>query len=568
MNASQSKNKCSKKEASPNLNQVNDKDNNKEIENHQNNYDENIIDNPNLEESNNFKNEKNIRIQEIMIGDRRLERFDGAEYNNPNLNQNQNQNININYIMQNEEQFSNEEFISPDQVNINGFNNSENNFIPFNVYNDQIYQNSIYNNFDELQVQEELNPQLFDIPHPITQSPNQSHNFISNISNYYDNSPKNNSHIVIKDKDSFKLFSSNNNKENENNYYPKKYNISEGTAFMTNKNDEYVNNNINNSNLQQNQIYPNAINSTQISQQIDQEYFDSPNNEKDSKIMQQNISQQPQMINQNQFKYRNEESNFNVNVLYPKPGYGNSEEEQSKLRKKKKKKKKIKYVRRLKPVVEQHFDVQIIQVPDISNSDQQNQEPQSQYLNNFPPMILPGHGPFPQKVIPHIPDKYKIKKNNNNTKQNICNDPKPHPESSPMINNNSVKFDSNFGEQQINNNDNKFSCRPTQTLINITPMRTIYRPDYFNGIPYSNNERHFKTEGYREYRPLTPIHHMNNEKSNDEFERYGCSSVVPKRKNSFSFYHKDYEGERVVHSYNNKDEMKRELNCTCCAYDK
>ena len=121
-----------KNEASTNINQDN------KIQN-------NMINNQNLEESNNLKKEKNIRIQEIMVGDRRMERFDGAEYNNPNLNQNQN----FNYNMQNEAQFINNQFMSPDQVNINGFNNPENNFIPFNGYNDQIHQNSIYNNIEE-----------------------------------------------------------------------------------------------------------------------------------------------------------------------------------------------------------------------------------------------------------------------------------------------------------------------------------------------------------------------------------------------------------------------------------
>lgn len=511
-----------KNEASTNINQDN------KIQN-------NMINNQNLEESNNLKKEKNIRIQEIMVGDRRMERFDGAEYNNPNLNQNQN----FNYNMQNEAQFINNQFMSPDQVNINGFNNPENNFIPFNGYNDQIHQNSIYNNIEEPQTQPRLNPRLVDSPHAVTRSPNQSQNFGGNIANFYNNSPKNNNQVVIKDKD----------------------------AFLTNKNNEYINNNINN-NLEQNQSYQSAINSTQISQQMNPEYFDLSHNEKDVKNMPQQYSHQPEMINQNsQYKFKNEGNNFNVNVLYPKPGYGNSEQEQINL-KKKKKKKKIKYVRRLKPLVEQHFDVQIIQVPDKSNSNKLNQEPQSQCPNNFPPMVLPAHGPFPQKIIQHIPDKYKIKKSNNDTTKNLCNCPKPHREYNPIINNNSVQFGSKFGEKEINKNDFKCNCRPTQTLINITPMRTIFRPSYSNDIPFNNKERYFRSEGYREYRPMTPSNHMNNEKIYDEFERYGCSSGVPKRKNSFSFYHKENVGGRIVHSYANNEEMNREMGCTCCSYAK
>ena len=273
------------------------------------------------------------------------------------------------------------------------------------------------------------------------------------------------------------------------------------------------------------------------------------------------------MINQNQYKYKSEGNNFIVDVLYPKPGYGNSDEGQNNL-KKKKKKKKIKYVRRLKPLVEQHFDVQIIQVPDTTNYNKPNQEPQNLLSNNFPPMVIPAHGPFPQKVIPHIPDKYKIKKSNNNNTQDLCNCPKFHREYNPIINNNSVQFGSKFGEQEINQNDFKGDCRPTQTLINITPMRTIFRPNYNNDIPYNNKERYFRSEGYREYRPLTPSNHMHNEKRFNEFERYGCSPGVPKRKNSFSFYHKENVGGRIVHSYVNNEEMNREMGCTCCIYAK
>ena len=524
-----------KNEVSTNINQDNKIKNNNEIKNNENHYiGKNMINNQNLEESSNLKKEKNIRIQEIMVGDRRMERFDGAEYNNPNLSQNQN----FNYNIQSEAQFINNQFMSPDHGNINGFNNSENNFIPFNGYNDQIQQNSIYNNLEEPQTQPRLNPQLVDSPHPINRSPNQSQNFNSNIDNYYNNSPKNNNQIVIKDKD----------------------------TFMINKNDEFINNN--NNNLQQNQSYQSAINSTQISQQMNQDFFDLSHNEKDAKNISQQYSQQPEMINQNShYKYKSEGNNFNIEVLYPKPGYGNSEQDQNNL-KKKKKKKKIKYVRRLKPLVEQHFDVQIIQVPDISNSNKQNQEHQNQSPNNFPPMVLPAHGPFPERIIQHIPDKYKIKKSNNNKSQDLCNCTKSHREYNPIINNNSVQFGSKFGEQDQNKNDFKCNCRPIQTLINITPMRTIYRPNYSNDILYNNKKRYFRSEGYREYRPLTPSNHMNFGKRYDEFERYGYSSGIPKRKNSFSFYHKENVGGRIVHSYANNEEMNREMGCTCCSYAK
>ena len=162
---------------------------------------------------------------------------------------------------------------------------------------------------------------------------------------------------------------------------------------------------------------------------------------------------------------------------------------------------------------------------------------------------------------------YRTKGDNNNT-QDLCNCHKYHHEYNPIINNNSVQFDSKFGEQVINQNDFKYNCRPIQTLINITPMRTIFRPNYSNDIPYNNKERYFRSEGYREYRPLTPSNHMHNEKRFNEFERYGCSPGVPKRKNSFSFYHKENVGGRIVHSYVNNEEMNRGMGCTCYSYAK
>ena len=232
-------------------------------------------------ESNNVKNEKNNKVQEIMVGNRRMERYDGAEYNNPNA------------YNQNEAQFSNGQFIYPEQVNIKAFNNSEYNFIPnnvYNAYNKHIQQNPIYNEINEIQSQARFNPQIQNNnPHPLNACPNQVDfcNFNNSL-----------------------------------------------------KNDEYINNN-NNYNHQYNQIYQNALSNTQISQQMNPEYFEMENMEKVVEAM-------PQQNNQ---------KNISVKVLYPKPGYGNSEEIQNKL----KKKKKIKYIRRLKPLIEQHFDVQIIQ---------------------------------------------------------------------------------------------------------------------------------------------------------------------------------------------------------------
>ena len=421
-------------------------------------------------ESNNVKNEKNNKVQEIMVGNRRMERYDGAEYNNPNV-----------YKL-NEAQFSNGQFIYPEQVNIKAFNNSEYNFIPNNVYhtyNEHIQQNPIYNEINEIQSQARFNPQIQNNnPHPLNACPNQVDfcNFNNSL-----------------------------------------------------KNDEYINNNNYYNHQNTHQIYQNDLSNTQISQQMNPEYFEMANMEKVVEAM-------PQQNNQ---------KNIFVKVLYPKPGYGNSEEIQNKL----KKKKKIKYIRRLKPLIEQHFDVQIIQTQEeveIPSIYQPYLVQQNQYRNNFP-IDQPSYAPFPQKGIPHFPRKYKNKIYHYNSNKK--------PKIPPQDFCNYDEFLSNYNsaeEPEKNNIYYNCTCKPSprQTIINITPMKTINRWNTNN-----NSERQFQTERYKNYSHMTPYKYMDNENENYSFERYVYSSGEPNRKYINLFFKKNIEDKNLFGIYNENEEM-------------
>ena len=441
-------------------------------------YDNNELNNF---ESNNVKNEKNIKVQEIMVGNRRMERYDGAEYNNPNV------------YKPNEAQFNNGQFIYPEQVNIRAFNNSEYNFIPnndynaYNAYNEHMQQNPIYNDMNKIQSQAQFNQQFQNnSPHPLNACPNQID--FSNCNN----SPKN---------------------------------------------DEYINNNYNHQN---NQIYQNDLKNTQISQQMNPEYFEMANREKV-------VEEIPQHYNQ---------KNISVEVLYPKPGYGNSEEIQNKL----KKKKKIKYIRRLKPLIEQHFDVQIIQTEEeveIPPIYQPYLVQQNQYRNKIP-IDQPYYAPYPQKGIPHIPRKYKNKIYNYNTCQ------KPKIPTQDFCN--CYDSPSNYNSTEEMERNNIYYCTskpsPRQTIINITPMRTINRWKTSN-----NSERQFKTKGYISDRHTTPSKYIDNENEYYSLERYVYSTGIPKQKYTNSFLPKNIVGKNLFH-IKEKEEMRNEMDYSNFANEK
>lgn len=429
----------------------------------------------NIQSNNNeFNNSKpnNIKIQEIMVGNRRIERYDGAECNNQNDNR------------QNHTQFSNNQLIFPEQININEINNSEYNFIPINAYNEHMHQSPIYNNLNEIQSQEQFNPQFQNnSPHTLNVNVNPNQACISK----FNNSPRN---------------------------------------------DDYMNNKYNH---QCNQIYQNTLLNTQISQQMNPEYFETSNR----------VKTIPQKDNKN----------ITVKVLYPKPGYGNTEEEQNKL----KKKKKIKYVRRSKPLLEQHFDVQIIQSEEegeIPSNYQSYPEKQNQYRNNYPM-----EQPNPQKIISHIPNKYRMKKYGYNAyrKSEFCNCDE-------------YQSDDNSNEE-LERNNLYYSCtcksRQRQTIINVTPMRTINRWNSNNNIPYNNRERQFRTEGYKSYIYMTPSKYMNNENVYYALERNdGHTFCEPNRKGVISFFPKNINSKNSYNLYNENEEMNNEIYYPSSAREK
>lgn len=374
---------------------------------------------------------------------------------------------------ENNTQFSNSQLIFPEQVNNNDINNSEYNFIPINAYNEYMQQSPNCNNINEIQSQDKFNPQ-FQNNSPHTLNINQNQAGFSK----FNNSPRN---------------------------------------------DDYINNIYNH---QCNQIYQNTLLNTQISQQMNPEYFETSNR----------VKTIPQQDNQ---------KNITVKVLYPKPGYGNTEEEQNKL----KKKKKIKYVRRSKPLLEQHFDVQIIQSEEegeIPSNYQSYPENQNQYRNNYPM-----DQPNPRKNISHIANKYKMKKYGYNVyrKSEFCN-----------CNESQSDYNSN---EELERNNLYYSCickpRQRQTIINVTPMRTINRWNSNNNIPYNNREKQFRTEGYKSYIYMTPSKFMNNENEYYALERYdGQTFGEPNRKGVISFFPKNINGKNSYNLYNENGEMSNE----------
>ena len=503
-----------------NLNKSNEKMTNMNAEDinnisygNQNSSSEKKINENTNDESNIIEKEKNIKVQEIMVGDRRMERFDGAEYNsNPNLD------------AQKGAQFYNNQFLNPvQQMNIQGYNNS--NINSFNNHNTPIPQNQLNNNMimNQPQLQQQLQYQNMNLPFQ-NNSPHPNQDSLNQIPNQAPNQ--------------FLLNQNQNDKSGKNTYSPKNNVVSGRTTFIVEKNNEYINNNLNN-NYQTNENYQNAIKNTKINQMN-----------------------------------RNEQKNINVNVLYPNPGYGNTEEKQKQL----KKKKIIKYVRRLKPVVEQHFDVQIIQ------NQQEPEYPQmyQQYLQEQKFYAQPSLVSIPQRPFPQNQYKYQNRINNFPSNQNrnispiqqFCNCPKSFQEYNPIINNNSIHFRPYFEEQERNRNRLKCTCKPRQTLINITPMRTITEPNIYEGnirIPYNSEIRRFRTEENLEYRPMTPMHHSKFERRHYGFENnyneynYGNRG---RRKNSYSFYPQKTDYRSVIHFYDENEEYNSELNCPCCIYEK
>ena len=371
---------------------------------------------------------------------------------------------------------------------------------------------------------------------------------------------------VVREKKNYQLYSSNYSKPGKNAYISKNYIGSEKTTFMENKNEEIINNNLSperNNKLNLNEIKKSEIsnqkvltsNNTKIvdaiplekyvqSQKTNQE-ITSPKiyivaDAKENSIIPQQNNIEPQIIKINKNDINNiiqspnnnindiiqSPNNSNSNILYPKEGFGNNQNIQKKL---KKKKKKIIY-RRHKPIVLQHFDVQIIQVPqneeflnnnysqyplNIERSPIQNRIYQSPNLNinrNYFQNYQQNFAPIEENKVPPVRNFYQNPNNFNNPQlakiyppqgEYIFNQQNLHRQYYPIINNPIFRY---FNEEE--NIKYKIPCTPKQTLINITPMRTMNETnspyEENRAIPYNNNAKRLYRERNRGFRPLTP----------------------------------------------------------------
>ena len=270
------------------------------------------------------------------------------------------------------------------------------------------------------------------------------------------------------------------------------------------------------------------------------------NNPKESNIIPQQRSGQIQIISQNQDSVQSINQNqinnnlspnyYKPNVLYPKEGYGNSEIKQKQL----KKKKRIIYVRR-KPIVMQHYDFQIIQsqpyedYPIMNQQYQQHQQYQ-QYdgdMNNYQNEIQtfkPNQNNFQnsdsrQKIISNEDNKVPPVQNRYQNLQNfnpqltkiyppedhfIYNFPNQQKQYFSMKNNR-IPFIPYIYEE-LEKYNHRIPHTPKQTLISVTPMRTMKEPlsPEDRDIPYYSENRYYN-RNYRSNRnrdrgfmPLTP----------------------------------------------------------------
>ena len=304
-------------------------------------------------------------------------------------------------------------------------------------------------------------------------------------------------------------------------------------------------------------------------------------NPKDSNIIPQQKSGQIQIISQNQnYEQNNEQSqinynlspnNYKPNVLYPKEGYGNSEIKQKQL----KKKKRVIYIRR-KPIVMQHYDFKIIQsqpYEDYQIMNQQYDGNMNNYQNEiqtFKPNQNMGQNNFQnnnslQKNVSNQDNKVPPVQNRYQNLQNfnpqitkiyppeepfIYNFPNQQRQFFSMINNR-IPFNPYINEDQ-ENYKHRIPHTPKQTLISVTPMRTMKEPlsPEDRDIPYKSENRYYnrnyrnsRRKRNRGFMPLTPEYVPKNirrrqlEFENDERYLNDNNNYDMKRKNyNYSLY--------------------------------
>ena len=385
---------------------------------------------------------------------------------------------------------------------------------------------------------------------------------------------------VIKRKRNYQLYTSNYSKSGQNIYVPKNYLDSDKTTFMEDKSEENKNMHKSKSQGQidivkrgktneknyekKNENIFNPRNAKIINVIALDKYIEKQNslknnslqnnsdtmvliavNPKENNIIPQQKDGQIKIISQNQESIQNTtqnkinnnftQNNYKPNVLYPKEGYGNSEIKQKQL----KKKKRIIYVRR-KPIVMQHYDFQIIQSQPYVDYQLMNQNYDENMINyqneiqTFKPNQNINQNNFQksnsqQKMVSNDDNKVPPVQNRYQNLQNF----KPHlakiypPEEHFIYNypnqnrhyismvNNQMPF-TPFTNEEQENYIHKFPHTPKQTLINVTPMRTMKEPlsPEDRDIPYYSENRYYNRNNRisrrnrmnrdRGFMPLTP----------------------------------------------------------------
>ena len=468
----------------------------------------------------NSENEKKLhylkRDQIIMENDEIEENNNDININNSNerfyLNEiynNNNNNNNNNYINENENEIETEE-----EMRENRRNNTN---IKYNKVNNNLY----INNRSPLQMKKieknnnNNNYEYNEILHEdqAVYISNKSPRFNKNFGNSKEGNNIYKSEGIIRETRNYQLYTSNYSKTGKNLYIPKSYIGSEKTTFMENKNknEEIESINKNNNNKKKDlEIKPEIKNSKIINAIPIEKYIE--------------ISQENQTFNPNKI----EKQTNNNNDQYDNINY-------------RKKKKRIIIYRRHKPIVIQHFDVQIIQEPQENNQDDRDREYQEKIYNykNTNNIIKENE----ENKVPPVQNIYKS--NSTNFYRNhfyYHNNPIPLPlPLSPYFNNENI-------------NINRYT--PKQTVISLTPMRTIVEPvspyiydKKISYIPYSN--RYYNNERFRTLTPPNPPkrrqyeyennrRYINNDYNNDiDMRRKNSYSLYPQRKEGLIIYEED-----------------------------
>ena len=420
---------------------------------------------------------------------------------------------------------------------------------------------------------------------------------------------------LLRKYDLIKLEDFYNCKEEKNAYVSINYKESEKTTFMQEKTENNEQNNnldVKNDKKQCPQNHKVIISTNtktinvnpQNQNEIQSQRILVQNNIEPNNIIPQQYNKQPQIIikeqklqnlNQNSNIYQNinfykneRQNNNNIDVLYHKDGYGNEENIQKIL--KKKKKKKIIYIRH-KPIVEQHFDFQIIQkeqetlIPQVYRRYRlQPTITQNNYISDF----NQGYQ-IQENIVPPVQNRHQNQYVYNSSqlvkiyppqKESLFNFNYHRPYTPILRNKRSIPMRS-YGNEEDKQFNYKSPYRPKQTIISLTPMNTINQPNSpFIGnmeIPNNNEMRYFRRERRnREYRALTPPSYVNNFERQYDFENnynyYNNNNNGNKRRrmmNDYSFHHKNKFIESRQELFDdNQEEDNNEEDCPCCIYER